>query len=59
MLTGMSGAAGGATGRARVIRDPAGARFEPGEILVAPSTDPGWTPLLVARGARPHRRPRA
>jgi len=29
-----------------VILDPAGARLEPGEILVAPSTDPGWTPLF-------------
>ncbi|MEV4083629.1 PEP-utilizing enzyme, partial [Nonomuraea fuscirosea] len=47
VLTGMSGAAGQATGRARVIRDPAGARIEPGEILVAPTTDPGWTPLFM------------
>ncbi|MET8864967.1 PEP/pyruvate-binding domain-containing protein [Nonomuraea sp. NPDC004580] len=47
VLTGMSGAAGRATGRARVIRDPAGARIEPGEILVAPTTDPGWTPLFL------------
>ncbi len=34
-------------GRARVILDPAGAHLEPGEILVAPSTDPGWTPLFL------------
>ncbi|MEV0831096.1 PEP/pyruvate-binding domain-containing protein [Nonomuraea rubra] len=47
VLTGMSGAAGQATGRARVIRDPVGARIEPGEILVAPTTDPGWTPLFM------------
>jgi pyruvate,water dikinase len=34
-----------------VILDPTGARLEPGEILVAPSTDPGWTPLfLMASG---------
>src|SRR5690348_18446026 len=32
------------SGKARVILSPAGARLEPGEILVAPSTDPGWTP---------------
>jgi rifampicin phosphotransferase len=38
------------TGRARVIRDPAGARLEPGEILVAPTTDPGWTPLFLTAG---------
>ncbi|MFI7470162.1 PEP/pyruvate-binding domain-containing protein [Nonomuraea sp. NPDC049646] len=47
VLAGMSGAAGQATGRARVIRDPIGARIEPGEILVAPTTDPGWTPLFM------------
>ena len=32
---------------ARVIRDPSAADLEPGEILVAPSTDPGWTPLFL------------
>jgi phosphohistidine swiveling domain-containing protein len=34
-----------------VIMDPVGARLEPGEILVAPSTDPGWTPLFMTAGA--------
>ena len=38
------------TGTARVIRSPQGARLEPGEILVAPSTDPGWTPLFLTAG---------
>ncbi|MFE0156286.1 PEP/pyruvate-binding domain-containing protein [Nonomuraea sp. NPDC059007] len=47
VLVGMAGAAGRATGKARVIRDPAGAHIEPGEILVAPTTDPGWTPLFL------------
>ncbi|PZG04954.1 PEP/pyruvate-binding domain-containing protein [Nonomuraea aridisoli] len=47
VLIGMAGAAGRATGRARVIRDPSGAHIEPGEILVAPTTDPGWTPLFM------------
>src|SRR5207253_2959256 len=28
-----------------------GARLEPGEVLVAPSTDPGWTPLFLTAGA--------
>ncbi|MFC5828755.1 PEP/pyruvate-binding domain-containing protein [Nonomuraea insulae] len=46
-LTGTAGAAGRATGRARVIHDPSGAHIEPGEILVAPTTDPGWTPLFM------------
>ncbi|MFH5879667.1 PEP-utilizing enzyme [Arthrobacter sp. NA-172] len=27
--------------------DPVGAHLEPGEILAAPSTDPGWTPLFL------------
>lgn len=36
--------------RVRVIRDPHGARLEPGEILVAPSTDPAWTPLFLTAG---------
>jgi pyruvate,water dikinase len=31
--------------------DPIGAHLEPGEILVAPSTDPGWTPLFMTAGA--------
>jgi pyruvate,water dikinase len=30
-----------------VILDPNTARIETGEILVAPSTDPGWTPLFL------------
>jgi phosphohistidine swiveling domain-containing protein len=38
-------------GIARVILNPEGARLEPDEILVAPSTNPGWTPLfLTAKG---------
>ncbi|MEU8570669.1 PEP/pyruvate-binding domain-containing protein [Streptomyces pathocidini] len=49
-LTGMGAASGRATGRARVVRDPARATLEPGEILVAPTTDPGWTPLFLTAG---------
>jgi pyruvate,water dikinase len=30
-----------------VILDPQDAELVPGEILVAPSTDPGWTPLFL------------
>ncbi len=33
-----------------MILDPIGSRLEPGEILVAPSTDPGWTPLFLTAG---------
>ncbi|MFC7341136.1 PEP/pyruvate-binding domain-containing protein [Saccharopolyspora griseoalba] len=49
-LLGMGAAPGEVTGRARVVRDPVGARLEPGEILVAPTTDPGWTPLFMTAG---------
>ena len=50
-LTGTPASAGSATGTVRVILDPVGAHLEPGEILVAPSTDPGWTPLFMTAGA--------
>ena len=49
-LRGTPASGGVATARARVILDPGGARLEPGEILVAPSTDPGWTPLFLTAG---------
>jgi pyruvate,water dikinase len=49
-LTGTAASAGRVTGIARVVLDPAGAKLEPGEILVAPSTDPGWTPLFLTAG---------
>jgi pyruvate,water dikinase len=35
-------------GVVRVVRDPRGARLLPGEILVCPATDPGWTPLFLS-----------
>ncbi|MGN7198566.1 PEP/pyruvate-binding domain-containing protein [Arthrobacter sp. SAFR-044] len=50
-LTGTPASAGTATGKVRVVLDPVGAHIEPGEILVAPSTDPGWTPLFMTAGA--------
>jgi pyruvate,water dikinase len=49
-LTGTPASAGQVTGVAHVILDPVGAKLEPGEILVAPSTDPGWTPLFLVAG---------
>jgi pyruvate,water dikinase len=49
-LVGTAASAGTVTGSARVILDPVGAHLEPGEILVAPSTDPGWTPLFLTAG---------
>lgn len=49
-LTGTPASAGSVSAVARVILDPVGAHLEPGEILVAPSTDPGWTPLFLTAG---------
>jgi rifampicin phosphotransferase len=49
-LVGSPASTGAVTGRARVVLDPVGAHLEPGEILVAPSTDPGWTPLFLTAG---------
>ena len=49
-LIGNPASSGKARGRARVLLDPSGARLENGEILVAPSTDPGWTPLFMTAG---------
>jgi pyruvate,water dikinase len=49
-LTGTPASAGTVTGTARVVLDPVGARLDPGEILVCPSTDPGWTPLFLTAG---------
>ncbi len=52
VLVGRGASAGRVTGRARVILDTANIEsFEPGEILVAPQTDPSWAPLfMVAAG---------
>lgn len=50
-LQGMPGCPGTVTGRARVVldsNDPTA--LEPGDILVAPITDPSWTPLFVPAG---------
>ncbi|HVM61902.1 MAG TPA: PEP/pyruvate-binding domain-containing protein [Verrucomicrobiae bacterium] len=48
VFRGLGVSAGKVTGRARVIlRSDANERVQPGEILVAPFTDPGWTPYFV------------
>ena len=49
-LRGTPASPGSVTAIARVIHDPQGAHLEPGEILVAPTTDPGWTPLFWRAG---------
>src|SRR6185437_6873563 len=52
VLTGIPGCPGQAEGRARVVMnsyDPTA--LEPGDVLVAPNTDPSWTPLFVPAAA--------
>lgn len=52
VLSGVPGAPGVERGRARVVlhpSDPMG--LEPGDVLVAPLTDPAWTPLFVPAAA--------
>ncbi|MEH1164286.1 PEP/pyruvate-binding domain-containing protein [Micromonospora sp. CPCC 205539] len=48
---GVGASAGRVTGPARVVHDPATAHLEPGEVLVAATTDPGWTPLFLTASA--------
>jgi pyruvate,water dikinase len=45
-LAGSAASAGVVEGRARIVRKLEGSRLEKGEILVAPYTDPAWTPLF-------------
>lgn len=49
-LRGTPASSGRVTGLARVMRDPHTAHLAQDEILVAPSTDPGWTPLFLTAG---------
>ena len=52
VLAGVPACGGTARGRARVITDPDDpSALEPGDILIAPITDPSWTPLFVAASA--------
>lgn len=50
VITGSPVSPGTVEGTVRVVLDPHGAELEPGEILVCPATDPGWTPLFLAAG---------
>jgi pyruvate,water dikinase len=45
-LAGTAASAGVVEGRARVVRQLGGSKLEKGEILIAPYTDPAWTPLF-------------
>jgi rifampicin phosphotransferase len=50
-LKGIAASKGVATGKARVIIDPSQGGLVAGEILVAPFTDPGWTPFFPLAAA--------
>jgi rifampicin phosphotransferase len=51
-LVGEPASPGTATGRVRVILDPADfPNFQPGEVLVARATAPAWTPLFAKAAA--------
>jgi pyruvate,water dikinase len=51
-LTGMGVAAGRASGTARLIFHPGEwEKLQAGDVLVAPSTDPAWTPLFLRASA--------
>ena len=48
ILEGFGGCPGIAEGTARIVKDPTNpGDLGPGDILVAPLTDPSWTPLFV------------
>jgi pyruvate,water dikinase len=52
ILHGVTGSAGTAVGRARVVMDASDpCALEPGDVLVAPLTDPAWTPLFTVASA--------
>jgi phosphohistidine swiveling domain-containing protein len=52
VLKGAAGSGGVATGRARVVLDAADPEgLEPGDVLIAPQTDPSWVPLFVPAAA--------
>ena len=51
-ISGVAGSPGVVRGTARIVLDPYDpAALEPGDILVAPHTDPSWTPLFMTAGA--------
>jgi phosphohistidine swiveling domain-containing protein len=52
VLVGQPASAGVVRGQARLITDPGSVRdFQPGDILIAPQTDPSWTPLFMVASA--------
>jgi pyruvate,water dikinase len=51
-VQGVPGSSGTYRGTARIVLDPGDPMaLDPGDVLVAPHTDPAWTPLFVTAGA--------
>ncbi|MBN2909565.1 phosphoenolpyruvate synthase [Polycladomyces sp. WAk] len=50
-LVGTPASAGVIEGKARIVLKPENAHLNEGEILIAPHTDPGWTPLFQSAKA--------
>ncbi|MTD56946.1 phosphoenolpyruvate carboxykinase [Amycolatopsis sp. RM579] len=50
-ITGVAASGGVVEGRARIVRDPATARFDEGDVLVCETTDPSWVSLFLVAGA--------
>jgi pyruvate, water dikinase len=50
-LTGVGACTGVVQGRAVVVLDPANAEIEPGDILIAHTTDPAWVSLMFLAAA--------
>ncbi|WP_175364486.1 PEP-utilizing enzyme [Mycobacterium lentiflavum] len=51
LLTGIAAGSGVVEGPVRVVHDPAVIEVEPGEILVAPTTDPSWASIMFVSSA--------
>lgn len=51
VLDGIGAGSGVVEGPVRVVHDPAVVEVEPGEILVAPTTDPSWASIMFVSAA--------
>ena len=50
-MSGVAVSPGVVTGRIKVLRNPYEKSIDKGDVLVAYTTDPGWTPLFVNAAA--------
>jgi pyruvate,water dikinase len=50
-LNGVGASPGVVVGRVRVVADPSTVEFDPGDILVAHTTDPSWAALMFLASA--------